>query len=100
MLWENADHKHQIGAFLQLGISEQQVNRFGSYAGAGITAGGLIAGRPNDEIGFGVASARNGFSYMRSQRRMGLPVNRAETAIEATYLAQINDSLAILASDN
>jgi porin len=94
VLSETADHKHQIGAFLQLGVAEQQVNRFGSYIGAGITAGGLIAGRPNDEIGIGVASARNGFSYMESQQQMGLPVNRAETAIEAAYLAKINDSVA------
>jgi porin len=94
VLSETPDHKHQIGAFLQLGVSEQQVNRFGSYTGAGIAAGGLIPGRPNDEIGFGVASARNCFSYMQSQQLMGVPVNRAETALEATYLAKINDSVA------
>jgi porin len=32
---------------------------------------------------------------MQSQLQQGIPVNRAETAIEATYLAQINDWLAI-----
>ena len=94
VLSETPDHKHQIGAFLQLGVSEQQVNRFGSYTGGGITAAGLIPNRPDDQIGFGVASARNGFSYMQSQQLMGVPVNRAETALEATYLAKINDSVA------
>jgi porin len=32
---------------------------------------------------------------MVAQTQMGLPVTRAETAIEVTYLAQINEWLAI-----
>jgi porin len=95
VLSETAEHKNQVGAFLQLGLSEQQVNRFGSYTGAGIAAQGVVAGRPNDEIGLGVASARNGFSYMQSQLQLGLPVNRAETAIEGTYLIQVGNSVAV-----
>jgi porin len=95
VLSETVDHKNQIGAFLQLGISEQEVNRFGSYIGAGIAVQGLIAGRPNDEIGFAIASARNGFSYMQSQLRSGLPVDRAETTLEGTYLFQVNSSVAV-----
>jgi porin len=95
VLSETVDHKNQIGAFLQLGISDQEVNRFGSYIGAGIAAQGLIPGRPNDEIGFGVASARNGFSYLQSQLQLGLPVNRAETTIEGTYLIQVSNSVAV-----
>jgi porin len=31
---------------------------------------------------------------MQSQQLMGVPVNRAETVLEATYLAKINDSVA------
>lgn len=41
-----------------------------------------------------MASARNGFSYMQSQQLMQVPVNRAETTLEATYLAKINNSVA------
>jgi hypothetical protein len=69
--------------------------RFGSYYGTGLAAAGLIPGRPHDEMGIAVAIGRNGFSYMQSQLQQGIPVNRAETAIELTYLAQINDWLAI-----
>ena len=84
-----------MAAFLQVGVAGQQVDRFGSYYGAGLAAAGLIPGRPKDEIGVAVAIGRNGYSYMQSQLQQGIPVNRAETAIEATYLAQINDWLAI-----
>ena len=96
VLWEtHGDPKKQVAAFLQVGVARQQVDRFGSYYGAGLAAAGLIPGRPKDEIGVAVAIGRNGYSYMQSQLQQGIPVNRAETAIEATYLAQINDWLAI-----
>jgi porin len=96
VLWEqHGDPKKQVAAFLQVGVAGQQVDRFGSYYGTGLAAAGLIPGRPKDEIGIAVAIGRNGYSYMQSQLQQGIPVNRAETAIEATYLAQINDWLAI-----
>ena len=31
---------------------------------------------------------------MQSQQLIGVPVNRAETALEATYLVKVNDSVA------
>jgi carbohydrate-selective porin OprB len=43
------------------------VSRFGSYAGAGLAASGLFAGRGEDELGIGLASARNGSHYMEQQ---------------------------------
>ncbi len=92
---QHGDPKKQIAAFLQLGVAEQNVNRFGSYYGTGLAAIGMIPGRPKDEFGFAVAIARNGFSYMQAQEQQGIPVNRAESAFEVTYLAQINDWLAI-----
>jgi porin len=96
VLWEvHGEPKKQVAAFLQVGVARQQVDRFGSHYGAGLAAAGLIPGRPKDEIGVAVAIGRNGYSYMQSQLQQGIPVNRAETAIEATYLAQINDWLAI-----
>jgi len=95
VLYETKDHAQQVSAFLQIGVAEQEVNRFGSYYGTGIAAAGLVPARPKDEVGVAVAIARNGFSYMQSQLQQNIPVNRAEMTIEATYLAQINDWLAI-----
>src|SRR5262249_11666648 len=92
VLSETPDHKRQIGAFLQLGVSEQQVNRFGSYTGAAITAAGLIPNQPHDPTGSGAACPRARVRNMKSPA--GVPVNRTETVLEATYLAKISDSVA------
>ncbi|HYS50835.1 MAG TPA: carbohydrate porin, partial [Burkholderiales bacterium] len=84
----------RIAAFLQLGIGDARVNRFGSYAGAGLVVSGLIPGR-HDELGIAVASARNGSHYLEQQERLGTPAQRSETAIELSYLAQISKSIAV-----
>ena len=63
--------------------------------GANPGATGLIAGRGADELGLGVAYARNGSHYLSAQSTQGTPATRAETAIELTYLMQINSWLAL-----
>jgi porin len=84
----------RIAAFLQLGIGDARVNRFGSYVGVGLVASGLFPGR-QDELGIAVASARNGSHYMEQQEQLGTPAQGSETAIELTYLAQISKWLAV-----
>ena len=84
----------RVAAFLQLGIGDARVNRFGSYIGAGLVASGLFPG-PSNEAGIAVASARNGSHYMEQQEQLGTPAQRSETAIELTYLAQISKWLAV-----
>ncbi len=83
------DPKQRVSGFIQLGVADQVVGRFGSYIGAGLAASGLIPRRPDDQLGIAMAMARNGFGYIEGQQQMGLPVNAAETAIELSYLAQI-----------
>src|SRR5260370_6883480 len=83
----------RIAAFLQLGIGDARVNRFGSYAGAGLVALGLFPG-PQNEVGIAVPSARNGSRYMEQQDQLGTPPQRSQTALSLTYLAQISKSLA------
>lgn len=90
-----ANPAHKFTGFLQAGLGDDRVNRFGSYFGAGLTAVGLFDGRPNDELGLSIAHARNGSHYLSSQRMQALPVTRAETAIELTYLIQVNPWLAL-----
>jgi porin len=84
----------RIAAFVQLGIGDARVNRFGSYVGAGLVASGLIPGR-QDELGIAVALARNGSHYLEQQEQLDTPAQGSETAIELTYLAQISNSLAV-----
>jgi porin len=85
----------KLTVFVQAGLGDNRVDRFGTYFGAGLTAPGVIASRAADELGLAVAYARNGSHYMTAQRTQGLPVTNAETAIEFTYLVQVNSWLAI-----
>jgi porin len=80
----------KLAAFLQFGVGDGRVNRFGSYASSGLVASGLMPGRPTDELGLAVAMARNGSHYIASQQQQGMPAQSSETAIELTYLSQIN----------
>lgn len=50
--------------FVQTGVGDYRVDRFGSYLGIGLTAVGVIEGRATDELGIGLAHARNGSHYM------------------------------------
>jgi porin len=84
----------RVAAFLQLGIGDARVNRFGSYVGAGLVASGLFPGR-QDELGIAVASARNGSHYVEQQEQLGTPAQSSETAFELTYLVQISKWLAV-----
>src|SRR5258708_3445662 len=69
-----------IAAFLQLGIGDARLNRFESYAGAGLVASGLLPG-PQNEVGIAIASARNGSRYLEQQAQPGTPAQRAGTAV-------------------
>jgi porin len=89
------DPKKRLAGFLQMGIADDRVNRFGSYIGTGLATTGLFRGRPNDELGFAVAIARNGSHYLDLQQFQGMPTSRTETAFELTYLAQITDWFAV-----
>ena len=96
MLYKDADHPgRNLMGFVQLGVGDGRVDRFGSYIGAGLTGTGVFKGRGADELGLAVAYARNGTHYMDSQTAQGLPVTHAETAIEVTYLMQVNSWLAL-----
>lgn len=92
---DSVDNERTLFGFIQVGVGDPRVDRFGSYLGAGLTAAGIVGNRPNDELGLGIAYARNGSHYLDSQQMQGLPVTRAETTIELTYLIQVNSWLAL-----
>ncbi|HEY2560064.1 MAG TPA: carbohydrate porin [Caldimonas sp.] len=96
LLYKNPDRPDQkLTVFVQSGIGDDRVNRFGRYLGAGLTVSGLLEGRGADELGVGLAYARNGSHYMSLQRMQGISVTNAEKTIELTYLIQINSWLAL-----
>lgn len=96
LLFESAaDPKRRLSAFLQFGVADQVVDRIGTYIGAGLVASGVFPGRTDDQLGIGVAMARNGSGYIAAQQQAELPVSPAETAIELTYNAQVTSWLAM-----
>ena len=96
LLFQSADdEKRRVSAFLQLGVAQQMVDRIVTYVGTGLVASGIFPGRSDDQLGIGVAMARNGAGYISAQQQAGLPVSPAETAIELTYAAQLASWMAV-----
>jgi porin len=84
-----------VSGFLEAGLGDDRVNRFGSYVGLGMTGRGLIAGRPDDEIGLAAAIGRNGSHFLTAEDRTGLQPENAEASIELAYLLKVADWLAV-----
>jgi porin len=94
-LYRNGDPGPRVNGFVQSGLGDRRVDRFGAYLGAGITASNFLAGRPDDEAGIALAHARNGSHYMAAQRDLTPGLTNAETALELTYLAPVAKWLAV-----
>lgn len=96
LLYRDPDQPaRKLTGYVQAGLGDDRVDRFGAYLGTGLTAVGLFEGRGADELGFGLAYARNGSHYVNAQRMQGLPVTNAEKTIELTYLIPLNAWLAL-----
>ncbi len=89
----NPDRK--LTGFVQAGYRRLPRRPLRRLLRSGCDGGGPVRGRASDELGLALAYARNGSHYMSAQRTQGLPVTNAETAIELTYLIQVNSWLAI-----
>lgn len=79
----------QLRVFSQAGLGDPRVNRFGLYTGGGLELAGVIPGRKQDEIGFGVAAAHNGNAFIEQQRLQGKRVVRSEVTLELAYRSPI-----------
>ena len=96
LLYRNPNQPdRKLTGFVQAGYGDYRVDRFRAYLGAGLTAMGVFKSRAADEVGLGLAYARNGSHYMSAQRMQDLPVTNAEKTIELTYLIQVNSWLAL-----
>lgn len=87
--------KRRIQAFVELGLGDSRVDRFGFYGGGGVVLSGLLPALQNDELGLAVAVARNGSHFIALQRDSAAPVTGTETAVELTYLLQIGQHVAL-----
>ncbi|MDH5760926.1 MAG: carbohydrate porin [Gemmatimonadota bacterium] len=76
-------------AFVRGGRTDPHVNRFTYFLGTGVVSTGLIAARPDDNVGLGVAMAVNGSAHREATMAAGATADRAETVFELTYLASL-----------
>jgi porin len=96
ILFQSAqDPARRLTGFVQAGIADQVVDRFGSYIGAGVAVAGLVPGRPGDQFGLAMAMARNGSEYLSAEQQAVSPVAAAETAVELTYQAELATSVSV-----
>ena len=92
-LIQEQDPEQGLGLFFQLGSAQADRNRFDSYLGIGLNYQGLVTGRNEDIVSFGIARVRNSPTYLENNRSF----DDAETVYELTYLAKINERLTLQA---
>lgn len=85
----------EVSGFVRYGIADDRFNIFGSYIGGGIVATGLIASRPEDQLGVAIARVSVGDPIRRVVEAGGGSIDDAETAIELTWSTQLTDWLRI-----
>lgn len=87
-LWYHHPGKDNSGisGFFQYGVNNSKTLPILAYAGAGLTAIGLVGNRKDDSFGFGIA-------YSKLNRRLGL--RRSEFMVQGYYQAKISDNILI-----
>ncbi len=78
-----------IDLFFRLGAADSDINRLAFYMGAGLVFTRLIPGRDDDQLGLGLAYARNGDTFMEAVETQSPGLfKKSETIVELTYLFQ------------
>lgn len=95
-LWSSqGDGPRALDAYARFGTADGRINRFDRAWAFGLVMTGLLPARPEDRLGLGVATVRNGNGYRRASAQQGDAIDSHETAIELTYRAQVADWLVL-----
>jgi porin len=90
ILFSEADDANQgLSAFMRIGFADQDVNQVAQLYKAGLVYTGLLPGRPDDVLGFGISTAVNGNSFKVAKGLAGVEVTDTETLAELTYRAPV-----------
>lgn len=79
-----------VHGFARIGVADDELNDVQYYAGAGLVATGVLAGRPDDRFGIALARAQFG-----DDARAASGLESAELAIEANYELPVTDWLTV-----
>lgn len=85
----------QVAGWLRAGRAEERFNPFSDYVGFGVTAAGLVPGRPDDQLGLAVASVGVGSPLRDALALAGAPLNSRETNVELTWRIPATDWLTL-----
>ena len=85
----------RVTLFARVGVARARTNRLASYLGAGAVWQGPLPTRGTDRVGLALARAYNGTPFRRARVLAGAPVERAETTLELTYMADVAPWLAL-----
>lgn len=80
---------------LRVGTASERFNAVDRFAAASLVATGVWAGRPQDQLGIGVAWAHSGDAYRLAQAFAGSPATAAEILWELSYGASLTEWLAL-----
>lgn len=86
---ETIDPAQGLAGFIRYGIANPNVNHFSSYLGAGLVYKGLIPGRAEDQLGFGIASAHTSALLRRFGLQGEQPLDKMETVLELIFHTQL-----------
>lgn len=92
-LYSSSSGGLSVKGFLRYGVANDQLNILDSYLGGGVVMTGLLADRPDDQIGLAFGHAQIGSAWKNVVKDAGGRVDNAETNIEVTYRTHLNDWL-------
>jgi porin len=84
-----------VAGWLRAGVADDRFNDFRQYLGAGVTAAGLVPGRPDDQLGLAIGSAQAGMPWRAAQALAATPADARETTVELTWRMPMNDWLTL-----
>ena len=82
----------KLGIFFKHGRGRQEYNQYAQFYAAGLNYTGLIPGREEDVLGFGLVHTRQSAAYLEATNNSTFI---AETAFEITYTTNLTDWLSI-----
>lgn len=94
-LYRANDLARDVTAFLRYGRAEKNVNIFDYSVSIGLRVRGLISNRVDDFFGIAATSAHGGDKFRLAQKNAGIDIAGNETAVEATYRAQLKPWLVV-----
>jgi porin len=85
----------QLSGFSRIGLSDGDTTPYRGGWQAGLLLEGVLAGRPDTQLSFGINQAYLSRKYRLNAREAGTPLRHAETGFELTYQHSLTPFLSV-----